>query len=723
MIIACSAKRQRRLSTVLASSARIRVRRTSLPATRLYLSNKLIQEFRPRNKRLTCTHSSTLAHSLQSSQIRQHEVSSSDNVQHVMDFFGEPVSFFKDMKGRKSTGVQRAEESLMAFDTFLLQYVSRGKASSDGGDEFGVSAKASHSTAIPWSDLFRQIAHWSYKQGDEWKCQAPMLVCAALSPMLAVGGSSYLKLLDESYARRMVPSFVTMAKAATSYLDDENMKYLTTRERHHLLALSFLLRDEHSKALSSLRRLLELCPGDALGLSLTLDITSSLGDQKNAFQAATSVASYWNERGQRLATGQTAIPGHAIGSSLIALGLAIGGRHREAEQLVDVAIKRDYNVAAGICAWALAHIYDGEGRVSEGTSTLTGFGVEYYEDCGFLFFDTIIAGFGGRFVLDRDGASSDNVSLRLYDEFFGRVLKYSGYNNNTRVEPVFRKVPRSRKKMLVNSAVNSASGVASSVLSRFLGQSHEEVRSLSENEDATSVIHVDSNNAPGLEDIFTWLPPTPNLLTEATLLLTRLTISGAINTDDERWSHLRAAWGKIVEIEKRHCDRSGHDGLFDHFPLSRVAVALVLGDTHLKRASNDEVREIEDAFSLMGKLLQQSEQHDSCSKNKWGKVASSLSDIRCGRGKDENLFGWNQNFGNFLEHSICFCALNSEDYQALCAARSVCSEGITLRANSPEMWFRYGTILEKLGDNEGANNAFHASISLGAGEGGRVNTT
>lgn len=34
-------------------------------------------------------------------------------------------------------------------------------------------------------------------------------------------------------------------------------------------------------------------------------------------------------------------------------------------------------------------------------------------------------------------------------------------------------------------------------------------------------------------------------------------------------------------------------------------------------------------------------------------------------------------------------------------------------------WFRYGIVLQKLADEENAPNAFHASISIGSGKGGK----
>jgi len=58
------------------------------------------------------------------------------------------------------------------------------------------------------------------------------------------------------------------------------------------------------------------------------------------------------------------------------------------------------------------------------------------------------------------------------------------------------------------------------------------------------------------------------------------------------------------------------------------------------------------------------------------------------------------------------------DYESLCMARSICSEGTTLRGNCPEMWWRYGAVLDMLGDEVAAENARAASVSLGSGEGG-----
>jgi tetratricopeptide (TPR) repeat protein len=649
------------------------------------------------------------------------------NIRQDFDFFGEPITFFlkeesihnhhqENEKSIKKPFI--CEEALLSYDAFIIQYITKGKSSDDGGDEFGISAKAAHSTAIPWSELLTHLLKACYQDKTsnenisyDWKCEAPMLACAAISPILALGGSSYLKLLDECYAKSMSPSFTIMAQAAISILENQNqLDTLSDRERYHLHALKYLLEDNHNMALSSLRKLLELCPGDALALSLTIDIASVIGDKQNAFYAATSIASYWNERGQRSATGQTAIPGYAIGSSLIALGLAVGGRFREAEQLVDIALKRDTGGSSGICAWAFAHIYDSEGRVSEGTSLYTGYGKEYYETCGFMFFDAIMAGIGGRFILDRDGATADNVAKRLYDENFGRIFEYSGYDNRDHQGPVFRSAPGSRRKLLVDSAA----GAASSVFNQFFGQKTEATGIQEDNNNSSSTAR-DQSKSRTLEDVFAWLPPTPHLLTEATLFLVRLTISGTIGPNDERWSNLCVAWEKAIEVEKNY---GSNNELFRHFPLARVTASLILGDKSL----GGQYSQTEIAISILGSLMKLNSVHINVEREQWKFVAKTLSDIRSGTG-EEKYFGWDQNFGNFLEHAICHAAIESDDHEMFCLARSVCSESIALRANSPETWFRYGVILQKLGDEENAENAFQASISLGSGEGGKMSPT
>ena len=80
--------------------------------------------------------------------------------------------------------------------------------------------------------------------------------------------------------------------------------------------------------------------------------------------------------------------------------------------------------------------------------------------------------------------------------------------------------------------------------------------------------------------------------------------------------------------------------------------------------------------------------------------------------------GWDFDLRQFLEHSLIRAAVEVGDYESLCLARAVCSEGTTLRSNCPELWWTYGRVLEMLGDKVAAENARAASISLGSGEGG-----
>jgi hypothetical protein len=72
----------------------------------------------------------------------------------------------------------------------------------------------------------------------------------------------------------------------------------------------------------------------------------------------------------------------------------------------------------------------------------------------------------------------------------------------------------------------------------------------------------------------------------------------------------------------------------------------------------------------------------------------------------------------FLEFALIHAAMEVGDYESLSLARAICSEGTTLRSNCPELWWRYGRVLEMVGDEVAAENARAASISLGIGEEG-----
>jgi len=657
-----------------------------------------------------------------------------------MDFFEEPVSFLAEESAKNDSPT----ESLLVFDTHLVQLLSKGQASSDGGDEFGIPAKAAHSAAITWADLIRHLSFWCKKDdNDTLICDAPMLAVAAFAPMLVQGGKSYLINLDENYVKGN-PSFRAMIQAAINRKDDER---LTQRECLHLWALSYLYQNEHAKALNVLWQLLECCPGDALALSLAQDIADEVGDKKTAFRFATCVASYWNERGRQSATGQTSIAGHSIGSSLIAKGLAIGGRLREAEQMADKSLSRDSSFASGVAAAALAHIYHAEGRASEGASTFTGHGVEYYEQCGYLFFNSKMGGAGAGFIVDRDGASADRVAVRLYDEHFSRILEYSGYDGSS-TDAVVRRIPSSKKQMLLESA----SGAATSFFGKIFGggpKNDTDAKEIkNDDQDKEEKVFQDAimkdSDPRTLEDVLTWLPPTTNFLVDATFLLFRLTISGALDVSDNRWQALQMAWKKILEIEQMNSAPSeSGSSLFSHAPLTRVTMSLVLGEfRECSDTSNLTSKKLEEAACRIGVLMNiksssthHLESNHEADKIEWAKIVRLLNESRTGWAGDvdatKSLFqpsvqlvndieGYDLNWGDFIDQAICYAAIKSEDYSCLCVARSICSSSVFLQTNSPANWHRYGTILEKLGDKDNARDAFHASVSLGSGEGGRV---
>eukprot|EP00560_Eucampia_antarctica_P003850 CAMPEP_0197836354 /NCGR_PEP_ID=MMETSP1437-20131217/28671_1 /TAXON_ID=49252 ORGANISM="Eucampia antarctica, Strain CCMP1452" /NCGR_SAMPLE_ID=MMETSP1437 /ASSEMBLY_ACC=CAM_ASM_001096 /LENGTH=103 /DNA_ID=CAMNT_0043442467 /DNA_START=1 /DNA_END=312 /DNA_ORIENTATION=- len=98
-------------------------------------------------------------------------------------------------------------------------------------------------------------------------------------------------------------------------------------------------------------------------------------------------------------------------------------------------------------------------------------------------------------------------------------------------------------------------------------------------------------------------------------------------------------------------------------------------------------------------------------------------EIRDGRTKEgqhleRDFQGWDMDIRPFMEYVIFHTASITEDYHALCHARSICSESVVFRPNSPEAWWKYSIILDKLGDTVAAEDARSACISLGSGEGG-----
>ncbi|KAL3777922.1 hypothetical protein ACHAW5_009686 [Stephanodiscus triporus] len=167
---------------------------------------------------------------------------------------------------------------------------------------------------------------------------------AAVAPALAQGGSHYVRRIDRLLLGSTndagdtsssssggggttdypssPPSLLTMARVASSFRDaiilppdasfgddgghssrvvdmpattpDEVIPHhhlLTPRERWHLHALQQLLQNNHRDAMGAYLRLLELYPGDLLGLSLALDVAYALGDSPTAW--ATYLSSFF----------------------------------------------------------------------------------------------------------------------------------------------------------------------------------------------------------------------------------------------------------------------------------------------------------------------------------------------------------------------------------------------------------------------------------------------
>ena len=80
---------------------------------------------------------------------------------------------------------------------------------------------------------------------------------------------------------------------------------------------------------------------------------------------------------------------------------------------------------------------------------------------------------------------------------------------------------------------------------------------------------------------------------------------------------------------------------------------------------------------------------------------------------------WQFDARPIMEHAAVYAACKAGDTDGLCFARSICSQGVTLRPNSPEEWWRYSIVLGLLGDQVASENALATSVSFGAGQGAK----
>lgn len=480
------------------------------------------------------------------------------------------------------------------------------------------------------------------------------------------------------------------------------------------------------------------------------------------------MASYWNERRGGFIT--PALPGYPMASSLVALGFAVGGRHEEAELMAERAMNQGKKVCGGLATWAQAHIFDAGGRVSEGISALANFdGISNYEGSGLLFFDCRLGGYGARFSLDREERGrGKSAALRLYEANFERVLGYSGFAKAQPWREPLRRSPLSWSERTAIDGGSSAdadsghSGIGSFFLNMLGKKKNSKSKEEEEEEELkqedydyeilVSEDHAPSHNVdgwePSCEDVLTWIPPTPQLLSDATLLLLRFTLNGTISARNARWDNVRNAWISMFELQKKHCNEAP----LKFCPLARVVASILFppADT-----GGDQVGGGRLALGLykMGELLQLgnvtseeerstavreliAERHpsfwlpvDDESSQEWKEIVDHLVSAIDGIDNNDEDGGivdptlrfdaWDFEARPILEHAIVYAACKSGDTESLCLARSISSQGVSLRPNSPEEWWRYSIILGVLGDQVGSEDALQNSINVGAGQGAR----
>ena len=465
-------------------------------------------------------------------------------------------------------------------------------------------------------------------------------------------------------------------------------------------------------------------------------------DFKNS--AAGSVAAYWNERRGGFIT--PSMPGHAMTASLIALGFAVGGRDDDGEQMAARAMKQGRSISGALATWAQAHVFDARGRVAEGISALANFdGVSNYEGAGLLFFDSRLAGYGARFSLDREERGrGKSAALRLYEANFQRVLDYSGFAQRQAWQRPLQSAP-------LPWADTQFLGEESppNLMDRLLGRKQDTGTTGSSKQVSYEVVLKKLNFPstevegwePSCEDVLTFLPPTPMMLSDATMLLLRFTLNGTISARNARWDSVRNAWTSMFELQQKF------ESTMRFSPLVCLSASLLLppADTGGDQVGRGAVA---DGMHLFGSLLTlgnpttETEKTTSVreliaerdpnfwlpstedARKEWKKVVDLLSTAIDGNidgvaNASNRLSSWVFETRPILEHAICYAACKSGDIESLSLARSICSQGVTLRTNSPEEWWRYSIVLGLLGDDVGSEDALNNSVNFGGGQGAR----
>lgn len=452
-----------------------------------------------------------------------------------------------------------------------------------------------------------------------------------------------------------------------------------------------------------------------------------------------------------------------MATSLLALGFAVGGRHEEAEQMADRAMEQGRSVSGALATWAQCHVFDARGGVSEGISALANFdGISNYEGAGLLFFDCRLSGYGARFSLDREERGrGKSAALRLYAANFDRVLDYSGFS---RAQPWQQPQEKAPLAWVERTSIESGDvdATSDSFFGRLMGRNSSKAKEEEVEEEEEEFEVVAKKDAPpsmkrerwdpSCEDVLTWIPPTPQLLTDATLLLLRFTLNGTISTRNGRWDSIRNSWTAYFEIERKN----GETYPLKFCPLASVISSLLfppsetggnrigsgrlarglyemgeqlkLGNVTAEAAESTEIRELiaerEPDFWLPA---------DDEPRQEWKDIVNHLASAIDGYDYPEEgsegddgvvdlslqFEAWNFDARPILEHAVVYAACKSGDTTSLHLARSICSQGVTLRPNSPEEWWRYSIVLGLLGDEVGSEDALNASINFGAGQGAK----
>ena len=436
----------------------------------------------------------------------------------------------------------------------------------------------------------------------------------------------------------------------------------------------------------------------------------------------------------------------------------MAGRKEEAEQIAERTLSKDKRNTGAITTWALAHLFDSEGRVSEGISYLANTdGIANYEGAGMLFFDCRLSCYGSLFSIDREQRGRGrSMALRLYDRNFERVLEYSGFSQGKAWTRPQRKAPIA----WVQRANDGENSKTANFLKNLLGRgSKEKEQKKIENNTETQIIvketlppSLDFDSwDPSCEDVLTWLPPTPPLLTEATLLMFRLTLNGTLSTKDYRWDSLRNSWNTLLQLQK---DAHGNLHSLEHFPLASLAASILLP---VEDTGGDQVGNGRMALGLnllgemlnLGNLMVEKEKDEKDTdliiadiepdfwlpakdnlREEWREIVkhleSALDGIESHGNTDDEKANralrfecWDFLSRPVVEHAICYAACRAGDTESLSYARAISSQGVTLRRMSPEEWWRYSIILGLLGDQIASENALAMAVNVGSGQGQR----